>query len=195
MADKYMNQTGLSYFWGRIKALFATKAEFTEGLALKVDKVSGKELSTNDYTTTEKNKLGGIATGAQVNVIEIVAVNNTNLTPASKRVNITVPTKVSGLTNDSNYQTQMQVEAIVASSIGELTGFEFVIVDALPPSGAIGKVYLVPIAGSADNGYEEWAWINGAWERLGTTEIDLTGYWSKDELVAITTAEIDVITV
>lgn len=30
----------------------------------KVDKVSGKGLSTNDYTTDEKNKLAGIATGA-----------------------------------------------------------------------------------------------------------------------------------
>lgn len=30
----------------------------------KVDKVSGKQLSTNDYTTAEKNKLAGIATGA-----------------------------------------------------------------------------------------------------------------------------------
>lgn len=30
----------------------------------KVDKVAGKQLSTEDYTTTEKTKLGGIATGA-----------------------------------------------------------------------------------------------------------------------------------
>ena len=35
-----------------------------ESLGNKVDKVSGKQLSTNDYTTTEKNKLSGIATGA-----------------------------------------------------------------------------------------------------------------------------------
>ena len=34
----------------------------------KVDKVSGKGLSTNDYTTAEKNKLAGIAEGAEVNV-------------------------------------------------------------------------------------------------------------------------------
>lgn len=34
----------------------------------KVDKVSGKGLSTNDYTTAEKNKLSGIAAGAEVNV-------------------------------------------------------------------------------------------------------------------------------
>jgi hypothetical protein len=36
--------------------------------ALKVDKVTGKGLSTNDYTTAEKNKLAGIQTGAEVNV-------------------------------------------------------------------------------------------------------------------------------
>jgi hypothetical protein len=34
----------------------------------KVDKVSGKGLSTEDYTTAEKTKLSGIATGAEVNV-------------------------------------------------------------------------------------------------------------------------------
>jgi hypothetical protein len=36
----------------------------------KVDKVSGKTLSTNDYTTDEKNKLAGIA--AQANKTNIV---------------------------------------------------------------------------------------------------------------------------
>lgn len=34
----------------------------------KVDKVDGKGLSTEDYTTAEKNKLAGIAAGAEVNV-------------------------------------------------------------------------------------------------------------------------------
>jgi len=39
-----------------------------DALALKVDKVTGKQLSTEDYTTTEKSKLAGIASGAEVNV-------------------------------------------------------------------------------------------------------------------------------
>lgn len=34
----------------------------------KVDKVTGKALSDNNYTTAEKTKLAGIATGAEVNV-------------------------------------------------------------------------------------------------------------------------------
>jgi hypothetical protein len=33
-------------------------------ISSKVDKISGKGLSTNDYTTDEKNKLAGIAAGA-----------------------------------------------------------------------------------------------------------------------------------
>ena len=36
-------------------------------IGTKVDKVDGKGLSTNDYTTAEKNKLGGIANNAEVN--------------------------------------------------------------------------------------------------------------------------------
>lgn len=44
-----------------------TQAEVDGLLDDKVDKVSGKVLSTNDYTTTEKTKLSGIDEGAQVN--------------------------------------------------------------------------------------------------------------------------------
>ena len=54
-----------------------------------VEPVTGKGLSTEDYTTAEKTKLSGIETGAQVNVIETVKVNGTALTPdANKAVNV-----------------------------------------------------------------------------------------------------------
>lgn len=43
---------------------YYTESEIDTKLSNKVDKVSGKGLSTNDYTTTEKNKLAGIETGA-----------------------------------------------------------------------------------------------------------------------------------
>ena len=42
-------------------------------LNLKIDKVAGKQLSTEDYTTAEKTKLSGIESGAQVNTIMSVA--------------------------------------------------------------------------------------------------------------------------
>ncbi|MFN6388077.1 MAG: hypothetical protein ACK4X2_07130 [Bacteroidota bacterium] len=42
-------------------ALKASSLELTSGLATKVDKVAGKNLSTNDYTTAEKTKLAAIS--------------------------------------------------------------------------------------------------------------------------------------
>ena len=47
-----------------VDAVEADVAEINTELDTKVDKVSGKGLSTNDYTTTEKNKLAGISEGA-----------------------------------------------------------------------------------------------------------------------------------
>lgn len=47
---KFLSYDGLLYFCQKIKAL----------LAGKVDKVDGKGLSTNDYTTAEKTKLAGL---------------------------------------------------------------------------------------------------------------------------------------
>lgn len=43
---------------------YATRTELETGLAGKVDVVTGKGLSTNDYTTEEKTKLAGIAENA-----------------------------------------------------------------------------------------------------------------------------------
>lgn len=73
-------------------AVDAAKTELQGNIDNKVDKVDGKGLSTNDYTTAEKTKLSGIAEGAQVNVIEEIQVNGTKVAPSAKKVNIAVPT-------------------------------------------------------------------------------------------------------
>lgn len=55
----YLNNDGLLYLVGLIKNALDTKAD-EEDLDLKVDKVTGKGLSTEDFTTQEKNKLASI---------------------------------------------------------------------------------------------------------------------------------------
>lgn len=118
MADSFLNLTGLSYYTEKLKSLFAKKSDVDTALDGKVDKVSGKGLSANDYTTTEKNKLGNIASGAQVNVIESVKVNGTALSVTSKAVDVSVPTALSQLTNDSGYITSADVpEGATASTV------------------------------------------------------------------------------
>lgn len=90
--DEYINLDGTSSGWEKIgdtevdlsgyvtttalnNALsnYTTTTNLTNLLDSKVDKVSGKGLSTNDYTDEEKNKLSGIQAGAQVNEVTSVA--------------------------------------------------------------------------------------------------------------------------
>lgn len=54
----------------------------------KVDKVAGKQLSTEDYSTAEKTKLGNIAAGAQVNVLENLTLGGKTLTKNNKTIEI-----------------------------------------------------------------------------------------------------------
>lgn len=68
----------------------------------KVDKEADKGLSTNDFTTAEKNKLAGIAAGAEVNVQSDWNVTNTS-SDAYIKNKPTIPTETSQLTNDSNF--------------------------------------------------------------------------------------------
>lgn len=81
-------------------ANFATT--ITEEIASKVDKVEGKGLSTNDYTTAEKQKLAGIAAGAEVNVQSDWSQTNSSNDSFIKNK----PTKLSQFTNDVPYATQ-----------------------------------------------------------------------------------------
>lgn len=76
----------------------------------KVDKVTGKGLSTNDFTNALKTKLDGIEAGAEVNVIETVKVNGTALVPdANRAVNVPAPTVDSALSTTSENPVQNKV--------------------------------------------------------------------------------------
>lgn len=67
---------------------YYTRDEVESRLDTKVDKVTGKGLSTNDYTTDDKNKLTGIESGAEINLIESVSVAGTVLDIENKAVNV-----------------------------------------------------------------------------------------------------------
>ena len=92
-----------------------SKTEVDNLLDDKVDKVTGKGLSENDYTTTEKNKLAGIEIGAEANV-------NADWNASSGDAQIlnkpTIPTKTSDLTNDSGFITG--VDSITNAEIDAL---------------------------------------------------------------------------
>lgn len=151
--------------------------EMNTALGDKVDKVSGKQLSTNDFSNDYKSKVDGIASGAQVNVVETIKVNNAALTPSAKAVNITVPTKTSQLTNDSSFATQTYVN----QQIGAIDKLKKSIVSALPSSSIdTNTIYLVPKSSTeSGNYYDEYMYINNQWELIGNSKTDMTGFVKK----------------
>lgn len=223
---KVLNETGLQ----KLAELIAGK------LAEKVDIVSGKGLSAEDFTTVLKTKLESIDmenllsaadkakihehenksildaitqaavdawTAAEANVIESVKVNGTALTAdANKAVDVTVPTQVSDLTNDSGFQTASDVTTAIATALAGITGISFSKVNSyasLPATGAAGVIYFVPASGNGVTGdiYDEYVWIDGdpsgSYEKVGTSEVKFGDYWSKAELVVLTDNEVTTI--
>lgn len=279
MANKYLDENGLLYFWQKIVNKFVAKD-------------GSKVLSDNNYTTAEKNKLAGIATGAEVNVIETVKRNGTALTITDKAVDVTVPTKTSDLTNDSDYvadasyvhtdnnftsdlktkldgiatgatvddktwnsvsltkssstsetyipalsgtsastaklhpasatpsakyiamfdgskylssttpaagnnSTLVATTAFVATAISNalanVTSISYEVVTSLPTTGSAGVIYLVAHSHGTNDVYDEYIWTGSAYEKIGNTDVDLSGYMLTTDMVAITNSEIDTI--
>ena len=173
----FLDDNGLLYFWQKVKTL----------LADKVSVESGKGLSSNDYTTAEKTKLSGIATGANINIIEAINVNGAAQAVTSKTVNISVPTNNNQLTNGAGYQTAAQVQALIANA-GHV---KREIVDKLPTTGDPNTIYMVLKSGSTGDTYNEYMYINNAWELIGSSTADLSGYVKTTD--TISNSEIDTI--
>ena len=113
---KFIGPTGLIYLWTKIKKYVGdTITALNLGDTYQA-KESGKGLSTNDYTTAEKNKLSGIAAGAEVNVQSNWAETDSSEDSFIKN-KPTIPSKTSDLTNDSGFITSADVpEGATASS-------------------------------------------------------------------------------
>ena len=86
---KYLDYDGLKYFAQQIKAK----------LNNKVDKVTGKGLSTNDYTTDEKDKLADIASGANKTTVEDVLTSTSTTNALSAKQGKVLNDKIASINN------------------------------------------------------------------------------------------------
>lgn len=129
----------------------------------KVDKETGKGLSTNDYTTDEKNKLAGIASGAEVNVqsdwnvtssgSDAYIRNKPSLGAASLK---DVDGSIASDSASTNLPTSQAVADLISREIGAVDAMRFKgtvgtggTVTNLPTSGVkVGDTYRVITAGT-----------------------------------------------
>lgn len=108
---------------------------------------------------------------------------------------ITVPTNNNQLTNGAGYQTASDVSTAIATAVAGITSFEYEVVQSLPAEGEAGIIYLVAHSHGTGDSYDEYIWVSNAFEKIGNTDIDLSGYVLSADLVAITSTEINTICV
>ena len=187
--------------------LCAVLKEMLDG---KVDKVSGKGLSTNDFTAAYKTKLDGIA--AEANKITVdSALSGTSTNPVQNKVVAerigTIETNVSAAATTAgnaaasaaavkkdlaNYykKTETYSQAEINNKISAIPKFDIKVCEALPDSN-ISKttVYLLKSSKEETNNlYDEYIYVNSKWEKLGTQTVgDIAGLSQR-----MTTAEANI---
>ena len=100
-----------------------------------------------------------------------------------------IPTETSDLTNNSGFITkavndltnyylksETYTKEEVQSLISALNSVSLKKVDSLPESGDSNVIYLVPKSGSGNDIYDEYIYIDGKPEHIGSTQVDLSNY-------------------
>lgn len=166
--------------------------EVSDDLSDKVDKVTGKGLSSNDYTNADKAIVDGVtsALAGKANVGDI-------------------PTKTSDLINDSGFITNLvnnllnyylksetYSKAEVDALLQAITTLDIQAVSQLPTTNiSTTTIYLVPKQDpQVPDVKDEYINLDGTtsgWELIGNTQIDLSNYVTTSDL---TTALADYVT-
>lgn len=67
-------------------------------------------------------------------------------------------------------------QLVTKNEVLALPTFTYTVVNELPETGEEKILYLVPKAGEGNDVHDEYIWVNGAYELIGTTAVDLIGY-------------------
>ena len=89
-----------------------------------------------------------------------------------------IPTKLSQLTNDKTFKTEAEIQAIINNS----KKLKKEVVTSLPSAGTDDVIYLLKNKNDSNNVYTEYLWINGSWEIIGDTKVDLKDYAKKTDI-------------
>ena len=201
----YLDNAGVTQILTKIKSLLAKKAEIT-AIPTKTSQLTNDSNYQDDTEvaasiSTELNALRTnessfetITTGFEGHeYYPVVALTQTDGKISGSRIQLRpfIDDEVNHLVDTNFLATQRFVTDNVASAVGKITSFEYKIVDSLPAvsDGKKGVIYLIAHSGSTNqNSYDEYIFLpaDGStaarYEKIGTTDIDLTPYAKKTEI-------------
>lgn len=177
-------------------------------LEKKVDKVEGKGLSDENYTSSEKGKLADLPTalelaamlGQKQNVLTFdnVPTEDSENPVTSAGIHEAIKNFITKAVDDLIYYytksqtyTKTEVDALIAA----IKQFKILAVPVLPEASAdtVGTLYLIPSEyPGVQNVKDEYITLSTTegqtttyyWEKIGTTEIDLSNYPTYDAMNA-----------
>lgn len=148
---------------------YATKSELNK----KIDKSS----ISDNFIGQSKDKIlsqkGAYELGMQLSI----EIDNATKTKAEKA---DIPTRISQLENDKTFKTEAEIQSMIEKA----SSLKKEVVTSLSSTGKDDVIYLVKDENGKDNNnYLEYLWLNGKYELIGSTQVDLSGYAKKEDVL------------
>ena len=148
-----------------------------------------------DSDIAEKIEAYGYQTETQVNQIIAGKGHQTaaQVKSAIEGYGYLTAAQVNAAITGKGYQTSAQVQAAINESLSGITGIDIQVVESLPTTGKKGVIYLVAHAHGDTDNYDEYVWVasKNKYEKIGNTDIDLSGYVQKTDLVELTDKDLE----
>lgn len=114
---------------------------------------------------------------------------NTNLTTKITQIETTtIPNAIKAAivdnldTEDSNKALSATQGKVLKTMISNLANLRIEVLNELPSTGETNVIYLVKKAGTNPDVHDEYVYVEGNWEKIGNTEVDLSNYYTKDQV-------------
>lgn len=170
MADKFLNLQGLTTYDEKIKELIDSK----DASILQQSKAYSDSLGENyDPAGTAQTKVDALEKG------QVTTNKNDIATLKSGKADKATTLAGYGITDA---YTKTQTDSAISTAVANADHLKREIVSVLPGVEEADEhtIYMVGTgAGSEDSVYEEYMLINGGFEKVGSSEVDLTNYALK----------------
>lgn len=170
--------------------------------ALTIAPVAVDKINNADITPT-KDSTNLVLSGGVKDAIDSLnadfdadlAIINSSITNLSDEIDnivnveIVDQLKASIIDNLTSSDTEKALSArqgkVLKELIDNLANLQITVVDTLPTTGESNIIYLVKKAGTGTDIHDEYVYVEGNWEKIGTTDVDLTNYYTKTQVDSI----------
>lgn len=177
-----------------------TEEEFNNALTtapIAVDKINNADL------VPTKDSVNLVLSGGVKDAIDSL---NTSIDADLETINNSITTINNNITNIVNTEISNQIKSSIVDNltssetekslsakqgkvlkdlIDSLANLQITIVNSLPSVGESNIIYLVKKSGTGTDVHDEYIYVEGAWEKIGTTDIDLSDYYTKSQVDTI----------